>query len=231
MKTRSIIVLLAAAGMFGALAFAQPSTGTKAPQPSKPAAPAKPEQPAQPPAMSEEDMKKFEEWMVMAATPNEHHQRFKDFFAGTWDAKVTMFGMGPEPIVSTGTMVNTLIHGGKYIHHDFSGVFMGEAFTGSGHWAYNNTTKKYEGTWLDSMGTTIMYMTGSYDDASRTYTMTGAFDGPGGMKITQRDTIHIVDANKHTMEMFHTMPGQPEMKVMEIVYTRKAGAPAAPAGS
>lgn len=117
-------------------------------------------------------------------------------------------------------MVNTLIHDGRFVHHEFKGEFMGMAFTGSGTMGYNNATQKYEGTWCDNMSTGIMFSTGTYDEKTKTYTTTGEFDMPGMGKVKQRDVVTIIDNNKHTMVMYHQMGAEKEMKVMELTYTR-----------
>lgn len=208
MKKNTPALILASLAGLCALAIAQPAKED----------PKAPKIEAAQPEMDE----MTKQWMALGNT-NEHHARF-EAMVGVWDATVTMFEPGKEPNVSKGTMVNRLIHGGRYLQHNFKGEFMGMEFTGSGTFGYNNATGKYQGTWIDSMSTGTMVSEGTYDEATKTYTSTGDMDGPGGMKITQRETIKIISNDEHVMEMFHTMPGVPEIKAMEIKYTRKAPA-------
>lgn len=222
----NVLALVAVMGL-ALPAFAQ--TDAKKPaQPAKPA-PAKPAAPApkgndaaQPGA--DEMMKQMMEF----GAPTKAHEAFKAM-EGTWKAHVKMWEPGvAEASESDGTMTNTLIHGGRYVHHEFKGDFMGMAFSGSGDFGFNKATGKYEGTWMDSFGTGIMVLTGSYDEATKTYTCTGEFDMPGPdgkmMKVKQRETVTIDGPDKHTMLMYHSATGMPEMKVMEITYTRGGGA-------
>jgi hypothetical protein len=219
MKNRTATFVLASIAGLCALAVAQPAKEA----PKAPAQPAADAHHAQP-----EMDEMMQQWMALA-TPNEHHARFS-VFVGEWDSTVTMFEPGQDPSVSKGVMVNTLIHGGRYVHHEYRGDFMGMPFTGSGTFGYNNATKQYEGTWMDSMSTGIMSSTGTYDEATKTYNTVTSMYGPGGVKIPGREVIVVHSNDSHSMEMYHTMPGMPEMKAMEIKYTRKAAGHAAPSG-
>jgi len=218
MKNRSATLILAAIAGMCAVAFAQPGKDHPGEHPKRAEHPKGGEHPKAPDQPEMDEM--MQQWMALANT-NEHHARF-EVMAGTWDATITMFEPGKEPNVSKGKMINTLVHGGRYLSHDYKGEFMGMPFTGSGYFGYNNATKQYQGVWIDSMSTSFMLNTGTYDEATKTYTTAGTMDGPGGMKIDQREVIKIISNDEHVMEMYHTMPGTPEMKAMEIKYTRKA---------
>ena len=194
---------------------------------------------AQPPAGGMPEMSPEEKAWMDAAMPGEAHARLAQL-AGTWDAVVKFWdpNTGKES-TSGGTMVNTMIHDGRWLQHEFKGSFtFAEGmppmpFTGSGLWGYNNVTKKYESTWTDNMSTGIMMSSGSYDAASNSYTMTSEMESPMGGKVKHREVFKILGPDKHVMEMYGTEAGKPEKKVMEITYTRAGGAksPAAkPAG-
>ena len=119
------IVLALSAGA-AALTAAQP--GDKKSEPG--------DMPAMTPEMAEM-MKLFEE----SGRPGVQHELLKQL-AGTWDARVSMWMPGVDaPSMSTGTMVNTLIHSGRYLHHEYKGEFEGAAFTGSGNWAYTKSDR------------------------------------------------------------------------------------------
>jgi hypothetical protein len=224
--TSTLAVAVAAASMALAL---QPDKPKPTPTvPAKPSVPAKPLQPPKTPdkpaAPSPEDMKKMLEEMTKL-TPE--HERLKGF-VGTWTAEVKnwMNPMATEPSLSKGEMVNTLIHGGKFVHHEYKGEVEGMQFTGSGDWGYDKDLKRYEGTWMDNFDNMIMYSTGTYDAATSTYTSTAEFEMANPVdgqvaKVKQRETVKIEGPDKHVMLMYHQMPGAPETKVMEITYTRK----------
>ncbi len=220
-----IITLIAVMGL-ALPTFAQDGKKPGAVQPPKPV-PAKPVEKTPPPPKKEDAAQPGQDemkQMMEFGAPTKQHEAFKAF-EGTWAANVKMWEPGnPDATESKGTMTNTLIHGGRYVHHEFKGDFMGMAFTGSGDFGYDKATGKYVGTWMDSFGTAIMVLSGTYDEATKTYTSTGEFSMPGPdgkmMKVTQRETVKIDGPDKHTMLMYHSAAGMPEMKVMEITYTR-----------
>jgi hypothetical protein len=94
-------------------------------------------------------------------------------------------------------------------------------FEGFGLTGYDNSTQKYVYTWADNMGTCILHAEGTYDPSTKTLTFTGEFEM--GQKIKFRETIRIIDKNKHVFEWYDNMMGA-ETKRMEITYTRKGAA-------
>lgn len=183
----------------------------------------KPKAPENVPA-GEPPMDPMMEAMMKAAQPGPEHEAMKKV-VGTWDAVVKMFDPSlDKPEESKGTMVNTLIHGGRYIRMEYTGEMMGGPFTGSGLWGYDKLSKQYVSTWVDNWSTGVMVMTGTYDPGTRTYTSTGEMQMPmpdGTVaKMPQRETVRIISDDKHIMEMYGPGPDGKEMKHMEITYTR-----------
>lgn len=175
--------------------------------------------------------------MMEMSKPVAEHEIIKNF-AGSWDAEVKMW-MDPsakEPTVSKGKMKGTQLHGGRYLLGEFSGDFSGMPFSGTLMWGYNRVESRYESTWIDSFGTGILMATGKATADGKGVESTGTFrmPGPDGktlMEITQREKTVMVSKDKYTLEMWHTMKGQGETKVMEITYTRAAAAAPGAAGA
>lgn len=169
------------------------------------------------------------EQMMKAGTPGEMHQ-WMSKFAGTWDAEVKMW-MDPSqpPSESKGTMTTEMMFGGRYMHSTYKGEFsMGEGmkmpFEGVACMGYNNTTKKFESSWVDSMSTAMMTMSGTLDDSKKTLTMTGECTCPMTEKpCGMREVMTWTGDDKYTMTMYNSMDGK-ETKCMEIAYTRAKGA-------
>ena len=70
------------------------------------------------------------------------------------------------------------------------------------------------------MGTGIMYMEGTWDDATKSANFKGKSTDPAtGKEMDIREVFTIVNDNTQKMEMYCTQNGQ-EMKSMEIVFTR-----------
>lgn len=166
-------------------------------------------------------MQEMMEAYERAGKPGVQHEVLKQM-VGTWDSEVRMFMPGmAEPAVSHGTMVNTMIHDGRYLQNEFRGEFDGEAFSGSGQFGYSNLGKKWQGTWLDSMSTSITFMTGTFDGRKGEWTMTGEIDHPMGYRAKQRDVITLQGSDAHSMTSYLTTKEGVEEKTMEILYTRK----------
>jgi hypothetical protein len=99
---------------------------------------------------------------------------------------------------------------------------MGMPFEGRGTEAYDNVAKQYVSTWIDNMGTGIMYSTGTCDEAGKSCSNSGEmWDPMTGQKTTMKSTVTWMDDNSFKMEMFGKGPSGQEMKMMEIVAKRK----------
>jgi hypothetical protein len=220
MKTRNLLAALAACALACTPALAQKDApGKPAVKPANPAKPAA-KQPAGNP--SEDAMMKA--WMD-AGTPGEGQKNIAQL-AGDWDAivKVRMAPEGPWQ-ESKGSMSAKMMFEGRYLHSMYNGEMMGMPFQGTMILAYNNVTKTYESTWCDSMSTGIMYSTGTYDSAKKTFSLKGDMADPtqGGKKKTTRVVTTILAPDKHIEEFFEPGPEGKEFKSMEITYTRSAG--------
>jgi hypothetical protein len=171
------------------------------------------------PQMSAEE-KAAMEAMMKAGTPGPEHKKMAEM-AGTFDAVVKMWGApGMEPSTSKGVSKNTTVLGGRYLREDFTGEFMGMPFNGLGYSGYDNVTKKYFGTWIDSFSTGLMTSTGDCSGDTCTYTSTMS-DPASGKQIQGTTKLHFESKDKHVMEMWGAAPDGTNFKMMEITYTRK----------
>lgn len=166
------------------------------------------------------DEKAMMEMMQKAGTPGEAHKKL-EAMVGTFDAKVKMW-MDPSkpPDESTGISENKWVLGDRFVEIQYTGTFMGQPFTGIGYQGYDNTTKKYVGTWMDSASTGMMMSTGGMTGNTMTTTAMVADPMTGKMtKIT--DKVVVADNDHHTMEMWGPGPTGKNYKMMEITYIRK----------
>lgn len=167
-------------------------------------------------AQSQDDMKKWAD----AMTPGEMQKQMAKM-VGDWKF-VNKFWMAPgqEPMTSDGTARYDMLLGGRYLQVKASGNMMGMPFEGIGITGFNNVTKTFESSWIDNFGTGVMYMTGTMDDKGM-ITLKGSMVDPLTGKVQmERQTLRPDGDNKYIMEMYDTKEGQPEMKVMELIYTR-----------
>ena len=171
----------------------------------------------------DENSKKMMEAMMKAGTPSEAHKRLAAM-TGTWDATVRSW-MGPgQPTESKGTAEYKMILDGRFQTLDFNGTFMGKPFQGHGMNGYDNAKKKYVGVWLDNMSTGMLMTesTGTGPGDGKVMEMTAVGTDPmTGKSMTSRSVMRFESDKKHVHEMYDKGPDGKEMKVMEIVYTRK----------
>jgi hypothetical protein len=159
--------------------------------------------------------------MAKYATPGPQHKILHDM-VGTWTV-AGKFWMDPSkpPTESTSTAEVKAL-GDLWITEDIKGDFMGKPFMGHGIDGYDLTKNKFVGTWVDNMGSYIMMAEGTADASGKVITQTANdFDPMTGKAGTVREVTKIDSDKQHTMSMFKTGPDGKEMKMMELVYTRK----------
>jgi hypothetical protein len=178
------------------------------------------------PAAGAQDKKKaadekaaMEAWQK-AMTPGDGQKKLEPL-VGTFDAKVrTWMDPSKPPDDAVGTSVNTWALGDRFVQMKYEGVFLGETFNGIGYTGYDNVSKKYVSTWMDSASTGMMWSTGSLD--GKVVTMKATVNDPMTGKSSPIDEkLTITDADHHTLEMWGKAPDGKTFKMMEIQYTRK----------
>jgi hypothetical protein len=163
----------------------------------------------------------MEAWQ-RAMTPGEGQKRLTPI-VGIFETKVRTW-MDPKkpPEDTAGTSVSAWVLGDRYVQMKFEGIFMGEAFNGIGYTGFDNVSKKYVSTWMDTAGTGMMFSTGTMDAAGKVLTMKAIVNDPATGKPSPADTkLTITDNDHHKMEMWGKGPDGKMTKIMEIEYTRK----------
>jgi hypothetical protein len=161
-------------------------------------------------------MKAWKDYM----TPGQAHKMMAKW-DGKWKEDVTFWMQpGAPPTKSTATVVNKMIMGGRYQQSNHTGTMMGQTFEGQGTLAWDNARKMLISTWIDNMGTGIMYMEGTWDSTANSATFKGKTTDPStGKEMDVKQTFTVVNDNTQKLEMFMTHDGQ-EFKTMEIMLTR-----------
>lgn len=158
------------------------------------------------------------------ATPGEMHKLLASW-DGSWTGESTMW-MSPDapPLKSTVMATYKTILGGRYSEGVHTGNMMGMAFEGRSMTAYDNARKVFLSTWIDNMGTGVMYMEGTWDEATKTLTSKGKMVMPemgDGSECNVKEIIRMEDADHQVMEMYIVDESGKETKTMEIHSTRK----------
>lgn len=167
-------------------------------------------------AANDEMMKAWQESM----TPGPMHKLLANR-VGEWKAEVSMW-MDPSqpPTVSDATTVCESVFDGRYFKATHTGMMMGMPFEGFELNGYDNVKKKFFNVWIDNMGTGMLTTEGTYDEATKILTLSGTMTDPMGNDMKVRELVKVVDNDNSTFQMYVEESGKPEMKMMEIKYTR-----------
>jgi hypothetical protein len=167
------------------------------------------------------DMEAMMEVYKKVATPGAPHKRLAAM-AGTWATKTTAW-MEPDkpPMEGTGTCKQKMLLGGRYLQQVYTGKMMGSTFTGINIIGYDNHTKKYASTWIDSMSTGIYYFEGTASGGGKIITQESSYDDPVRGPMVWRSVTKIVDDDTVKYEMYLIPEGGKKEKMMEMTLTRK----------
>jgi len=167
------------------------------------------------------DQKAMMEVYMKLGTPGEPHKHLAAL-AGSWTTQTKEWmEPGTPPTEVSGSSDMKMLLGGRFLQQEFTSEMMGQPYTGMGITGYDNLRKKYVTIWLDTMGTGPFMMEGTGSADGKTITLKGQHAEPGGGHMTHRAVWKIVDNNTQSFDMWGAHGGGKEMKVMEIVYTRK----------
>jgi Protein of unknown function (DUF1579) len=148
--------------------------------------------------------------------PGPEHEGFKEA-EGTWDA--TVKSKGGE---AKGTAVYKVGLNGLWLLEQFKGDLGGMPFEGLGAMSYDPAKKKYVHVWIDSMITRPMTSEGSWDQATKTMTLTGEMPMPGGKSMPVTMATAVKDADTKVFTLTAAGPDGKQMEIMQITYKRRA---------
>jgi hypothetical protein len=219
MKIPTLLITIPFAVMIAAPSFAQSPAGSPAAATGSAAT-----------ATGQPNQQEMMKQMMEMATLNENHKLLADL-DGNWTYTIK-FWMNPDPNAkpeeSKGIAVRKSIMNGRFSTLDVTGKMempgpdgkkKEMTFVGHGIDGYDNAKQKFVGSWIDNMGTGIMFAQGTYDPATKTFTYNSEYEAVPGMKTPIREVIKLTDNNHHTLEWYENRGGQ-EVKTMEITYTR-----------
>ncbi len=168
-------------------------------------------------AQGADEMKAYQEFM----TPGPMH-KWMAKLNGTWEADITSYMNPVNPDKSKATNVTTTIMNGLYQVGDYTGNMMGMPFQGHSIMGYDNAKKIFVNTWIDNMGSGIIYMTGKYDEATKTLHLKGKQTNPmNGTDVDIREEMKFIDDNNYILVMYGSGTDGKEIKFMEGTFNRK----------
>ncbi len=87
---------------------------------------------------------------------------------------------------------------------------------------YDNAKKMFTSTWMDNLGTGIVYISGTYDETTKTLNLKGHQTGPmSGKDSDIREEMTMIDNDSYSMTMYGTGMDGKEAKFMEGIFKRK----------
>jgi hypothetical protein len=209
-----------ALGLVAAMCFFSLLT-SRAAEPSKDSAPAGAPEMKLPPGWTAEDMQAC----AAAATPGKMHEVLAKG-VGTWSGKNSMWmAPGTDPIKSDSVTTVMPMMDGRFFHIESKGEMPGMGqFHGAGVYGFDNVSQKFQGVWVDNMGTGMMTGTGELSSDGKTLTWTYTYNCPIQKKaVTMREVETITGPNTKTLEMYGADPKSgKEYKMMVIEFTKKS---------
>lgn len=165
----------------------------------------------------------YKKWMEYM-TPGPQQQMMATA-VGTWNVNTTLWVYpGAQPMTSTGTLVNEMLYGGRYLQGKVTSNAdrNGSPFEGMFITAYDNATQTFQNMWIDNGSTGIHNTSGTISADGKTLTMTGtSTDLVTGKPSSVREVITFNNANSTTWEFYKTLAETGnEFKMMQIEYTR-----------
>jgi len=152
--------------------------------------------------------------------PGPEHE-ILDRDAGSWDATVEIMVPNAPPAVSKGTETNAWGPGGLWLITDFKSEMMGQPFQGHGVTGYDPAKKKYVGTWVDSMTSSLSISESTYDKA--TSSMVGWSEAPDltGKMVRTTGVTEYKDPDTRIFTMSAPGPDGKHNPTMRITYKRR----------
>lgn len=151
-------------------------------------------------------------WCQELPKPGPEHEWLKKH-EGTWDVTMSMGGKDEKGSATYKTEL-----GGFWLASTLECKVEGIAFTGKGLDGYCPIKKKYVSVWTDSMGPSPVVMTGDYDTAKKTLTMTGEGPSMEGKMTAYKSVTEYPDADTFKMSMW---VGDGKEPMFTVAYKRK----------
>jgi hypothetical protein len=141
------------------------------------------------------------------AVPGEPHEILANL-AGSWATKTRAWMESDKPpMEGTGICEQKMLLEGRYLQQEYTSEMTGSPFTGINLIGYDNHTKKYVLTWIDSMSTGIYYFEGTANVDGKTITQESSYDDPVRGPTVWRSVTKIVDNNTLEYEMYLASKG------------------------
>lgn len=140
---------------------------------------------------------------------------------GNWRLEFFFFSApGTAPQKGQGLSTHSAILGGRYYQSVHQGNIMGMPFEGQALIGYDNHRKIYFSTWIDNMGTDILYSEGQYNAREKRIELTGKRTDPTtGEPVPCKQFMIYTDEDNMTLQRFD-QSGAQEFLSLEVRFMR-----------
>jgi hypothetical protein len=153
---------------------------------------------------------------------------------GSWQVEKTLYiaGATPQKPITTKEMTchREWVADGRFVRDETEGQINGNPYWRLGLLGYSVMDERYEWITIDRTNSMMMIYQGKPRSGyEQPITLTGVFTDQGlisesttGKRIGQRTVIRIENIDRHVLELYFKVPGQPEFLADRSIYTRKA---------
>lgn len=159
----------------------------------------------------------------LAMTPGPMHQLLARL-EGDWFFETTTFTVpGGAPERAQGEAQKRLIFGGRFLEESWRGEKLGAPWQGRSLLGWDNLAKEFQGVFLDDLTTAMIAARGRLEADGAAVTFAAETKNPFTDQLEQlRLVLRLTDENHHLIEIWAKAPKQPERRLQETRYSRKA---------
>ena len=158
-----------------------------------------------------------------AAKPTEQHAVLQKE-VGIWETETTWWPNGPDgpSMKCSGIETNSSIGDGLWVVREFVGKLGNHVYEGSGQYGYDLKTKKYIGTWVDSINYRVTFMEGTFNPEKNELIMFSQKEVIAGQVLNCRSVTKYTGDNKKDAIIYAELPGGKEFKMLEATSIRQS---------
>jgi hypothetical protein len=154
-------------------------------------------------------------------------QQFLQKFVGEWDVAKTFHPRSGAPVRQKGVCRQTMIHGGRFLHCDFTFRRGDEQTTGTGLIGFDPATGRFTSVWIDSRSTRMSFREGKGRfDGKQIVLHSRSLGGDGTKGRVSRTVTGLEDDGRRIAHRQYTAGADgKERLVMELILTKRGKGP------